>query len=179
LKVILISGKAEHGKTSTAYILEDCLKSSGKKVIIANYGDLVKYTCKTFFGWNGVKDEKGREILQRIGTNCMRAKYPTFWADYVYAVLDVFRDDWDYAIIADCRFSNEVEKFKNSRLDTITIRVQRNNFESSLTEEQKKHESETGLDNYKFDYYITAENGIGNLETAVYDFYKKVLSEKD
>ncbi len=40
----------------------------GYKVLIAHYADLVKYVAKTFFEWNGEKDEYGRSLLQHIGT---------------------------------------------------------------------------------------------------------------
>ena len=49
MKVICISGKAQNGKDTTAKILEEKLISDGNKVLIAHFGDLVKYVCKTFY----------------------------------------------------------------------------------------------------------------------------------
>lgn len=50
MKVILISGKARHGKDTTAGFLKNALEADGSSVLVAHYGDLVKYVCKTFFG---------------------------------------------------------------------------------------------------------------------------------
>lgn len=69
MKIVCISGKAQHGKDTTAKLLEEILEAQGNRVLIAHYGDLVKYVCKTFFGWDGKKDEKGRTLLQRVGTD--------------------------------------------------------------------------------------------------------------
>lgn len=49
MKVICISGKAQHGKDTSANLLKMMLEADGYKVLIAHYGDLVKYICKTFF----------------------------------------------------------------------------------------------------------------------------------
>ena len=57
MQVIVISGKAQHGKDTTAGFLKDTLEADGYSVLIAHYGDLVKYVCKMYLGWNGEKDE--------------------------------------------------------------------------------------------------------------------------
>lgn len=50
MKIVCISGKAQHGKDTTAKLLEEILEAQGNRVLIVHYGDLVKYVCKTFFG---------------------------------------------------------------------------------------------------------------------------------
>ena len=57
MRVVLISGKAQHGKDTTANFLKQELELHGSRVLITHYGDLVKYTCKAFFNWDGNKDE--------------------------------------------------------------------------------------------------------------------------
>ena len=47
MKVICISGKAQHGKDTTAGILKDQLESDGYRVLIAHYADSVSYTHLT------------------------------------------------------------------------------------------------------------------------------------
>jgi TFIIF-interacting CTD phosphatase-like protein len=54
-----------------------------------------------------------------------------------------------------------------------TIRVERLNYSSPLTLEQLNHISETDLDNFDFDYYVIADNGLDKLEAEV----KKILVE--
>jgi hypothetical protein len=170
--IINISGKAMHGKDTTALILKDKLESQNKKVIIAHYADLLKYEAKQFFNWNGIKDEDGRQILQRIGTDVVRAKNPDYWVSFVKEFMEMFEDEWDYVIIPDCRFPNECEAWEIDGWPNITVRIIRNNFVSDLTPEQLNHPSETALDNYEFDYYIDNSGDVNQLNNEVDKFIK-------
>ena len=42
MKIVCISGKAQHGKDTTAKLLEEILEAQGNRVLIAHYGDLVE-----------------------------------------------------------------------------------------------------------------------------------------
>jgi hypothetical protein len=75
----------------------------------------------------------------------------------------MFTKEWDYVLIPDTRFHNEASLFNNA----ITVRVNRLNFKSPLTEEQQNHSSETDLDDFDFDYYIDSESGLDNLQKEV------------
>lgn len=63
MKIICISGHAQHGKDTFAKMLEEELELRNQKVLVTHYADLVKYICKQFFGWDGQKDEAGRHLL--------------------------------------------------------------------------------------------------------------------
>jgi len=147
-KFICISGKAQNGKDTTANILAEMLRQRGHKVLVAHQADLLKYICKTFFNWNGEKDEYGRSLLQRVGTDVVRKVQPDFWVDFMEQVTSFFPDEWDYIIVPDTRFPNEIEKLKTPTSRVAHIRVIRGNFQSPLTEEQQQHLSETALDGY-------------------------------
>lgn len=162
MKVILISGKARHGKDTFAEMLRKKLEDDGNRVLVAHYGDLVKYVCKTFFGWNGEKDEYGRHILQYVGTDVIRNQKEDYWVKFITDMLEFFGDNWDYVLIPDTRFPNEVEKMK-SRFDTIHLRILRPDFDNGLTEEQKNHPSETALDNVQPDYLVINGRGFEEL----------------
>ena len=177
MKIINISGKAQNGKDTTALILKDKLETKNKKVLIAHYADLVKYICKTFFDWNGIKDEKGRTILQYVGTDVVRTQNPNYWIDFIKGFLTMFQNEWDYVIIPDCRFPNECFTWTQEGWSNITIRIIRHGFESNLTEEQLNHPSETSLDDYKFDYYIHNFGDVEDLKKEVDDFIKYYLEE--
>ena len=82
MKIIFISGKAEHGKDTFANILKKEYVTRNKRVLVTHYGDLVKYVCRMFFNWDGEKNEPGRSLLQRIGTR-FRSAVPTFWIDWI------------------------------------------------------------------------------------------------
>jgi len=163
MRVICISGKAQHGKDTTAKLMKEYLEDSGQSVLIAHYADLVKYVCKTFFDWDGQKDENGRHLLQYVGTDVVRTKRPSFWVDFIIDILNLFGEKWDYVLIPDCRFPNEIDVMKKNGFDVTSVRIVRTDFTSPLTTEQQQHPSETALDSYSFDY--TIYNGGQNIDS--------------
>lgn len=167
MKVICISGKAGHGKDTIAELMKEHLIRQGKSVLVTHYADLVKYICKQFFGWNGLKDVNGRQLLQNVGTDVVRSQNPNYWVDFVIGILTMFSDKWEYVLIPDCRFPNEIEKMKQDGFNVITLRIVRSNYRSSLTNEQKNHPSETALDNYNFDYTIYNNDSLVTLDHQV------------
>lgn len=178
MKVILISGKAQHGKDTTAAILRERLTQDGKRVLTTHYADLLKYICRSFFDWNGEKDEKGRQILQYVGTDVIRKKCPGFWVDFIRSVLSFFGDNWDYVLIPDTRFPNEIYEMKEAGFDTLHLRVRRPFYISHLTEEQQRHPSETALDGTVPDLWIENTGSLEDLKHAVNDFVKEKLYEQ-
>lgn len=176
-KVILISGKARHGKDTTAKFLKDELHKKGKSVLIAHFSDLIKYVCKEYFNWNGKKDNAGRSLLQQIGTDIVREKNPTFWVDYLVSIVSIFNEFWDYVIIPDTRFPNEISRFKEAGIPTIHIRVNRGeDFYNGLTEEQNNHISEIALDNTTPDAWVNNLGTLKDLENFIKETIGKVLT---
>lgn len=169
MKVVCISGKAQHGKDTTAGMMKTALESMGHTVLIAHYGDLVKYVCRTFFGWNGEKDAYGRSLLQKVGTDIVREQRPNYWVDFVKDMLSMFPNEWDFVLIPDSRFPNEIDGLEQAGFNVIHLRVRRENFESPLTTEQQNHPSETALDHVVPDFLIVND---GTLE----DLYNKVCN---
>lgn len=182
MKVICISGKAQHGKDTSANLLKIMLEADGCKVLIAHYGDLVKYICKTFFDWNGEKDVYGRSLLQHIGTEVVRRQKPDYWVSFIADILRFFDGEWDYVLLPDSRFPNEVDYLKKCGFDVTHMRVIRQNFVSPLTQEQQKHPSETALDDVIPDYYINNNGTLDELHDAIYllitnEFRQKSFAE--
>lgn len=161
MRVICVSGKAGHGKDTAASMLKEMLEENGFRVIVTHYADLVKYVCRTFFDWDGKKDRQGRWLLQYVGTDVVRSYDDAFWVSFVSDILYMFRDKWDYAIIPDTRFPNEIELMREVFPDTTHMRVERSNYMSTLTSDAQMHSSETALDDYIAAVYI--DNG-GSLE---------------
>lgn len=167
MKVITISGKAQNGKDTTASYLKNLLEADGYNVLITHYADLLKYICRQFFGWDGQKDDAGRHILQYVGTDIIRAKKPDFWVDFIASMIDLFPNDWDYILIPDCRFPNEIEWLKSAGVATIHLRVVRDNFQSPLSAKQQQHPSETALDGVEPDYYIKNSGSLKDLRETI------------
>lgn len=153
MEVITISGKARHGKDTCALMLKELLEEDGKSVIITHYADYLKYIAMEYYGWDGKKDAKGREILQKLGTDKARANNPNIWVNVLIELARAIGEDFDYMILGDCRFPNEINRWKINGYKTHTIKVERD-VESNLTDEQKSHPSEIALDDFNFDAVI-------------------------
>ena len=164
---ICISGKAQNGKDTSAEIFKNELVIRGHSVLVIHQADLLKYICKAFFNWNGEKDEAGRTLLQQVGTNVIRKVEPDFWVDFIAKVTGFFKDTWDYIIIPDTRFPNELEKLKADDANVFHVRVIRKDFKSPLTEEQQRHPSETALDGIESDFTLLNDKGIDDLYGCV------------
>lgn len=164
---ICISGKAQNGKDTSAEIFKNELIIRGHSVLVIHQADLLKYICKAFFNWNGEKDEAGRTLLQQVGTNVIRKVEPDFWVDFIAKVTGFFKDTWDYIIVPDTRFPNELEKLKANDANIFHVRVIREGFKSPLTEEQQQHPSETALDGIESDFTLINDKGIDDLYDGV------------
>lgn len=177
-KIILISGKAEHGKSTLATMLQGSLAKQGEKVLRIAFADQVKFMATKYFNWNGKKDEEGRKLLQWLGTDYVRERDEDFWARIVFEFVTVFQEQHSYVIIDDWRFVNEEVIFRFSPFETFSLRVVRPDFENSLTEEQRIHRSEVGLDNHHFDYTIY-NTDLGNLQDLANRLCSDFRDEKD
>ena len=177
--IIGIAGKAESGKTTFGMMLKESFEAEGKRVLMINYADAVKYIAKQYYNWNGEKDEYGRSLLQEIGTEKGREGfYEDVWIMIVNLFINVMRKDFDVFIIGDCRFPNEVYYWKEIP-DTYSIKIIRDNHISQLTEEQKQHPSETSLDNISdFDFIIANNEGLDKLKEWSKSIVENILSRR-
>ena len=179
MKVITFSGKAQHGKDTTAKYVKETLESYGKKVVILHFADYLKYVCKEYFNWNGNKNEVGRTILQKVGTDLARKNNPDIWVNVVSDFILAFKTEFDYFLVPDCRFPNEINLLKEKYNETYSILVQRNEFDNGLTELQKSHPSETALDSYQFDITLINQEGLAYVKnnaieiSKIIEFYSK------
>ena len=166
-KIILISGHAQHGKDTVGLFLKEKFASENKKSLIIHYADFLKHFCKTYFGWNGEKNEEGRTLLQHWGTDVCRANYCDIWVDMMTALIKGICTEYDYIIIPDVRFPNEISGIIKN-FNALTIRVIRPDFDNGLSEEQKHHSSETALDDYRdFDVVIYNDKDLSALQNKI------------
>lgn len=164
---ICVGGHAQNGKSTTATMIKQELEMRGNKVLYINYADLLKYICKNYFGWNGEKDEAGRTLLQKVGTEGVRSQKPNFWVDFVLTVVSLFPKEWDYVVVGDCRFPNEITRIGEKGYSHTFVKVHRPNFASPLTEEQQQHPSENALDDVLPDFTIINDGTMDDLRKNV------------
>lgn len=157
--------------------MKNCLEARDERVLITNYAGLVKYVCKAFFGWDGKKDDAGRALLQYVGTDIIRKKDPDYWVNFLLDMMAFFRDEWDYVIIDDCRFPNEIEEWEFDDYDVIHVRVNRDGFNSPLTDKAKAHVSERALDDVTPDFKINNLGSISDLRNTVEHVVKWITGE--
>lgn len=162
--IVPIIGKARHGKDSFASYLKEALEKENKgEILVIRYADYLKFVLEKYFDWDGKKDEKGRSLLQHIGTDVCRKNNPNIWVEVVMDLVKGLGNKFSYILIPDTRFPNEIDEWYDNEFKVITIRVVRENedgsfYDNGLTEEQKNHPSETSLDDYVPYYIVEAYN---------------------
>lgn len=176
---ILLSAKAGVGKsTSAKYLANLAEKGYGYSTVIAPFATGVKQVARDSFGWNGLKDEKGRKLLQDVGQTG-RNYDENIWvrktmeeilpasSHYPYDV--VLSDDW--------RFPNEADYIRKLYLYNLyTIRLVCPEREILKGTPLYDDVSETSLDKYKFDYAIDVPNfdtAYSSLQTILEDILSK------
>ncbi len=178
LTIYLISGKARHGKTTTANMIKDYYTSIGKKSLVTSYGKYIKMYVKEITDWDGRDETKPRDMLQSLGTEVIRKKLgkEDFYVKRLDEDMDVYNEYVDAVMIDDVRLPIEMDYFLDRYPERIkTIHVVRPNFESELTSKQKGHETEIGLDNYsKYDYTILNDGSLDDLRTKVYSIIEGI-----
>lgn len=175
---ICLSAKAQGGKDTSAEIIKDELERRGYKALVTHYADLLKFICINFFGWNGEKDEPGRTLLQKVGTDVIRAQDPDYWVDFIANLVRMFPNEWDFVIVSDCRFQNEIDRVVDAGFPVTHVRIIRPNFDNGLTEEQKNHPSETALDGVAPDFLIK-NTTMSALRDQLRQFCDTIVSEKE
>lgn len=167
--VITFSGRSGHGKDHTANIVKDILTSLGYRVMVIHFADTLKYCCKQYYGWDGVKDEYGRTLLQKVGTDLREKNHLYGWAEITTSIMKIFSSEYDMFIIPDLRLVEENEYLdtfaKKENWNFFRVRVMRYlyntptaycEFPTLLTKEQYLHRSET--DHLDFVYDFSLEN---------------------
>ena len=79
----------------------------------------------------------------------------------------MFKGQWDYVLIPDCRFPIEVDYLREIGLETLHLRVVRHGFVGPLTAQQQIHPSETALDDAIPDACIDNDGSLDDLQQAV------------
>lgn len=153
-KIFIISGKARSGKGDISKIISNYFKD--KKTITISFGHYIKDYAKRVSSWDGNEDNKPRELLQQLGIELIKNKIDNkLFIRRILEDIEVFSYFYDIIIINDARLIDEIETLKEKYKDSISIRVIRNNVSNKLTNEEKKHITETNLDNYtNFDYVV-------------------------
>lgn len=186
--IIAFAGRKQSGKTTSAEFVKNIFENRGLGVgKIYNFADPLKTdVCMNVFGltyhqcygsdesknelvdcyWPDTdKQMTAREVMQYVGTDIFRKIQHNVWASAT--IKKIRHEKPDLAIIADCRFPNEVEAIKNS--DGLVIKLNRNPYNST-------HASEESLDADRYDatnFNLVIDNDeltIGKQNEIIHDF---------
>ena len=174
-KIYLISGKARHGKDTASEFLKKFYEADGKKVIFSRAGKYIKFYAMEMTDWDGSDDNKPRELLQELGTDVIRNKLnkAEMFIERQLDDIEIYSYFYDAIIVPDIRLPREIESVKEKFNNVVTIKVERINFESDLTDSQKKHKTETAMDSYNdFDYTVINDT-LDQYEKDIYEIFKK------
>ena len=160
IKLFILSGKARSGKDTVANIIKDYYKD--KDTIIISFGHYIKDYAKRVSNWDGDETTKPRALLQNIGIELIKNKIDNkLFINRILEDIEVFSYFYDIIIIDDVRLIDEIESLKEIFKNSISIRINRDNFDNGLTEVEKKHITETDLDNYNnFDYKLDNDESL-------------------
>lgn len=176
-QVITISGKMGAGKDTLATYIKEELEKVGLRVMIAHYSDLLKYILRTFFQWNGEKDEVGRGLLQHVGTDVIRKQYnEDFWVNFLGVMIHLFRDEWDCVLIPDARFENEIKLMKEW-FGATSVQITRPDIPEELSI-HTDHISENALNDYEFDMSVVNDGEMNDLRSAATKLARSIVLNK-
>lgn len=173
-KIIMISGSSfGAGKDTVGEMLEKKYTAAGKRVRHMAFADWVRMSLKMYYGWNGLKDDNGRALMQHYATDEVRFADPDYWAEVVARLAAATKEDWDVLIITDFRFPNEytvmTKYFEFSEI--YTIRVDR---EEIISKKHREHVSEHSLENFGYDVILNNSGTLEDLENNVNCLFKEL-----
>tara|TARA_B100001778_G_scaffold189680_1_gene156197 strand:- start:383 stop:967 length:585 start_codon:yes stop_codon:yes gene_type:complete len=193
--IIAFAGRKQSGKTSSCEFVKNIFETSNLgQSKIYNFADPLKQVCIDILGltydqcygtdenknelvdcyWPGIDEQMtAREVMQHLGTDMFRRLQQNVWSAATIRLIE--KEKPDIALIADCRFPNEVDAVKKA--GGIVIKLNRNLYEST-------HTSEIALDDNLYDqsnFDLVIDNQDSNLSKknkTIYNFLieKAVLS---
>ena len=157
MKIFIIAGCARSGKSTFGKLLREELKDYGYKPCVMQITNPLYSYALNYFNWDPNKDAKPREFLQKMGIEIIRDKLgkKEFLLNRLFEDIEVLSNFFDTFIITDARLIEEFEDIKKNFGDVVNIKLERDNYDPELTEEEAKHVTEHEIDNYdNFDYII-------------------------
>ena len=165
-KIFIIAGKARQGKDTIYEYIKDYYKDYKVLYLPNNY--YMRDYAKRIMNWDGEDSTKPRELLIELADFARNNIDEHFYINRTIEDIMVFSNFYDIIVVPDARFPYELELPKEKIGNVITINVTRPNYESELTSENKKHSTETSLDNFNnYDYKIINDGSLEELKNKV------------
>ncbi len=157
MRIFVIGGKARCGKSTFGTYLREELKEYGYKPCVMHITEPLYTYAKKYFSWDGDDSTKPREFLQKMGIEIIKEKLgkKDFLLNRVYEDMEILSNFFDTFIITDARLKDEFSSIKNKFEDVVTIKLERDNYDNGLNDEEGSHITEVEIDEVNdFDYVI-------------------------
>ena len=176
MKIILLAGKANSGKDSSAEYFDKYYRDKGLDVVNIQIAYYIKMYAKQIAKWDGDNETKPRQLLQDLGTELIRKHIDNyFFIKRILQDIDIYSRYFDVVTISDGRMPEEMDSIKEAYPEAINIHVTRPGYVSHLTKGQKAHITEMLVDEYdKYDYEIVNDGTLEDLEKQVYKLARKI-----
>ena len=173
MKIFIIGGKAESGKTTFGNYLREYLKDYGYKPCVMHITDPLYQYAEKYFDWNRNTDPKPREFLQRMGIEVIQEKMgkKDFLLNRLYEDIEVLSNFFDTFIITDARLIHEFQSIREKYDDVVSIKIVRKQ-KNSLSESENNHVTEIELDNYNDFDYVVLNTSLTDLNNSALDIVK-------
>lgn len=174
MRIFVIGGKAKCGKNTFGEYLREELKDYGYKPCVMHITEPLYSYAKNYFAWNGNEDEKPREFLQKMGIEIIRDKLgkKDFLLNRLFEDIEILSNFFDVFIITDARLIHEFEAIRKKYEDVITIKLERTNYDTELSEEEENHITEREIVAYDEFDYIIENKGLKELKTSALELIR-------
>ncbi len=178
MKIILIGGKANSGKDSTAEYIDEYYRSRGLDVVNIQIAFYIKMYAKEIAKWDGDNETKPRQLLQDLGTELIRKQIDEyFFIKRIIQDIDIYSRYFDIITISDGRLPEEFASIKLAYPETVTVHVTRPGYVSHLTKDQKAHVTETLVDDIDYDYEVVNDGTLDDLQKKAIELVQTIEKE--
>lgn len=178
MKIILLGGKANSGKDSTAEYIDEYYRSRGLDVVNIQIAYYIKMYAKQIAHWDGDNETKPRQLLQDLGTELIRKQIDEyFFIKRILQDIDIYSRYFDVITISDGRLPEEFASIKVAYPETVTVHVTRPNYNSRLSKKQKEHVTESLVDDIEYDYGIVNDGTLDDLQKKAIELVQMIEKE--
>ena len=178
MKIILLGGKANSGKDSTAEYIDEYYRSRGLDVVNIQIAYYIKMYAKQIAHWDGDNETKPRQLLQDLGTELIRKQIDEyFFIKRILQDIDIYSRYFDVITISDGRLPEEFASIKVAYPETVTVHVTRPNYNSRLSKKQKEHVTESLVDDIEYDYDIVNDGTLDDLQKKSIELVQMIEKE--
>lgn len=178
MKIILLGGKANSGKDSSAEYMAEYYRSRGLDVVNIQIAYYIKMYAKEIAKWDGDNETKPRQLLQDLGTELIRKQIDEyFFIKRIIQDIDIYSRYFDIITISDGRLPEEFAAIKLAYPETVTVHVTRPNFTSRLTKDQKAHVTEALVDEIEYDYDLVNDGTLDDLQLKTIELIRQIEKE--